>query len=118
VAVRARARLSGDVPNLPVERAVLVQLEPTGAGAFTGEVRRTDVVEAGDVVRLDDHAWPEAAQMMIVGRVTSVEPSESEPLRSRIAVAPQFQIGQVSYATLLVEEAVVGAGADDGDGAP
>ncbi|MEQ8850377.1 MAG: hypothetical protein RIB32_01185 [Phycisphaerales bacterium] len=67
-------------------------LTPTGDGALRG-----DVMSAGDAppeiaegatVRLRDDAWPEHAQMLIVGTVERVEPHKDDPLRRVVTVRP------------------------------
>ena len=45
----------------------------------------------GQVVRLSDGRWPGAAQMLLVGKVVSVEPSPDNPLRRLVVVAPVIE---------------------------
>jgi hypothetical protein len=93
-----------DEPGAPVERAALVQLEPTGGGDLIGAISQDAAIEPGDVVRLDDPAWPPTAQMLVVGHVESVEPDEREPLRDLVRVQPRFEASRVAYVTLIVEQ--------------
>jgi len=111
----------GDMKNVP-----LIQLHPTGTGRLAGELDRTVVVNAGDIVRLNDpHTWPRTAQMMVVGVVSSVEVNDREPLLNTITVKPRFQVRQVATLTLIVEQAFAGgdlaadaSGADAGGTTP
>jgi len=86
----------------PLADGRLIQVHPTGTGAFLADVER-DVVFVGDRVRLDDPAWPRSAQAMVLGDVQSVDVNDAEPLRNTITVRPLFHVSQVATVTLLVE---------------
>lgn len=101
--IRARVTPKED-PARPADECPLILLEPTGTGTFTGDVKGSVVVAEGDVVRLDDPKWPPTAQMMTVGLVESIAPSPEEPLRNRIRVRPVYQVQEVAYATLIIQE--------------
>lgn len=95
------------------ERGPTCLLEPTGRGQLRGRVEDTGgggpppALEPGMVVRLlDPDVWPASAQMLIVGRVISVEPLPQQPLRRMITVEPEFRIDRASTVTLrLLEQA-------------
>ena len=93
-----------DNPDLPLEDATLAQLLPTGGGAFTAEIDRTRDAGRGDLVRLDDAGWPPTAQMMVLGEIVSVETNETEPLRNTVVVRPFYQVRQLAYVTLIIED--------------
>jgi len=74
-------------------------LQPRGDGTLVGDVedRRealtNTVIEPkiGAEVRLrDPNHWPRSAQMLLVGRVESVEPSPKQPLRKVVTVRPSI----------------------------
>jgi len=101
-----------DQPELDHDRAIPMQLEPTGLGTFVARVSREYVIGVGDVVRLDDDTWPRAAQWTIVGEVESVRVDDEEPLRNVVTIRPRFQLQQVAQVTLLIERAATAE--DDG----
>ncbi len=92
-----------DHPELDLVRAVSIHLEPTGRGAFTGEVEKTVVLDKGDIVRLDDPAWPRTAQMMVLGEIDAITVNDREPLRHTITVEPLYAVTDVASMTLIVE---------------
>ena len=59
-----------------------MQLTPVGDGTLRGDVDRTTIVSVGDEVKLFDESWTLPAQGMSIGRVESIAPKESEPLRN------------------------------------
>ncbi|RMH28964.1 MAG: hypothetical protein D6693_02800 [Planctomycetota bacterium] len=78
-------------------------LEGAGDGTLTGDMVGEAVgVEPGMVVRLRDEAWPEIAQMLVLGRVESVERKENG--RLRIAVRPAADPARVSEVVIRVPE--------------
>lgn len=98
-------------PDRPAD-SLVVQLEPTGIGGFVGDaetggfvadVDRLSVVAIGDLVRLDDRAWPLGAQQMILGRVVSIETRRDQPLRRTLVVRPEFRLTDVAGVTLVAE---------------
>lgn len=92
-----------DQREIPISRAARVQLQPVGNGTLRGDVDRATPVAPNDLVKLLDDTWPPAAQGMVVGRVESVEPKETEPLRNTVIVRPQYHVSQVAYVTLKLE---------------
>ncbi|MEC9374150.1 MAG: rod shape-determining protein MreC [Planctomycetota bacterium] len=79
------------------------QLEPLGDGRLTGPLHSAaEGVEPGQVVRLNDPDWPPGAQMLILGRVDSIAPSEQNPLRSIITVRPDMDLTRVREVVLRV----------------
>lgn len=80
-------------------------LRPTGEGTLRGDVQdAADVggaeLAVGQVVRLDDPTWPAHAQMLIVGRVVSVESPVDAPLRRVVVVRPTVDLPRVTEVTL------------------
>lgn len=74
---------------------IMCGLAPVGNGTLRGDIinePNRPPVDVGPIVgqdvRLDDRNWPAAAQMLIVGRVETVENSPSSPGRKRVIVRP------------------------------
>lgn len=63
---------------------------------FEGDERSPLLPEIGSVVRLSDDVWPESAQMLVVGRVESVDRDEQQPLRFIVTVRPEVDLTRVS----------------------
>lgn len=90
-------------------------LVPVGDGTLKGDVLRMGAdagTEAatppampaiGQIVRLDDADWPESSRMLVVGRVESVAPSPSDPLRSVVVVRPTVNIERLSEVLLRLQ---------------
>jgi len=109
-----RARVS---PSDRPEAGQLIQLEPlglsgfraTGSGAiaegegFVGDIELRSGVAIGDVVRLEDPAWPPTAQQMIIGRVVAIEDKRDQPLRQRAVIRPYWMLSELSYVTIVTE---------------
>ncbi len=73
-------------------------LTPTADGTLQGPLEdRRDVSgtpiepKVGQLVRLSDQRWPESAQMLIVGKVTSIEAAPQGPLRKVVVVSPSVE---------------------------
>lgn len=90
-------------------------LEPVGDGTLKGDVLRIGagspeatgalpVPVVGQIVRLDDTAWPDSSSMLIVGRVESVSTSPDDPLRPVIVVRPTINIERLSEVLLRVQD--------------
>lgn len=83
-------------------------LEPIGDGRFRGQVESPEGAESvkmpspGFTVRLEDARWPKNAQMLIIGRVETVEKDAASPLRTVITVVPTMPIERVSEMTLRI----------------
>lgn len=82
-----------------------VVLMPTGLGTLAGPVLNIDGkgtgvnVTEGMVVRLDQRgAWPEHAQMLVVGRVTRV--TEQGNGRKIVTVAPLYDLSRIGEVTI------------------
>ncbi len=91
-------------------------LRGRGDGALEGDlVAEARGIEPGQLVRLRDEAWPEIAQMLVLGRVAEVERKENG--RLRVVVVPDVDPARVSEVVVRVPEAAPGptAGAG-GDG--
>jgi cell shape-determining protein MreC len=75
------------------------RLTPIGDGTLKGPVEdRRDPTNAqaiepavGQVVRLSDGRWPTSSQMLLIGKVTKVEPSPDGPLRKLVTVTPSIE---------------------------
>ena len=91
--------VTGDPP-----RNVVVHLEAPGDGTLRGEVDRATGIAVGDVARLNDPDWPEAARSRLLGRVESVEFMDEAPLRRLVIIRPGYQAHQVDTITLLIEQ--------------
>jgi len=67
-----------------------------GKGTLEGDLARDAVgVEPGQIVRVRDESWPEAAQMLILGRIELVAEKENAPLRLRVVVRPDLELERV-----------------------
>lgn len=92
------------------------QFRPTGEGTLLADAVGADDasrMEVGDVVRLDDETWPSAASMLILGRVTRVEPTD-DPLFHRVVVAPLSDLARLRSIVLFIpEESGVSGGGQD-----
>ena len=96
------------------ELGIPLQLEPIGMTGFrasnegsdevfAGDIERRAGVAVGDVVRLEDPAWPATAQQMILGRVVAIEDKRDQPLRQRAIVRPYWYLSEMAYVTLVTE---------------
>ena len=101
--------LPADDPAAEIADAPRLQLVAHGE-FLVGDLDRNLVVQAGDVVRLSDPAWPDSAQGMILGTVKSVEPKDLQPLNNRITVEPTFYAHDVASVTLKIERLAAGEG--------
>lgn len=77
------------------------KLQPTGDGTLVGDVgdvgaRGTQSIQPGQIVRLLDRQWPASAQMLVLGRVETVEPAPDSPLRPVITVRPTVTLERVT----------------------
>ena len=100
-----RAVVGAPAPELdPTARQEVVHLEPAGDGTFVADIDRSRVVLEGDVVRLEDNAWPRTAQQMVIGHVTVISDKDQQPLRRRITVEPLYQVHEVAEVILLIED--------------
>jgi len=102
------------------EIGIALQLEPMGVagfrsaaggdaqeiGGFAGDIERRAGVAIGDVVRLEDPAWPATAQQMILGRVVAIEDKRDQPLRQRAIIRPFWNLAEMAYVTLITETEV------------
>lgn len=88
---------------------ITARLEPAGDGLLRGPVedRRDDatqqplVPKPGQTVRLfDPESWPKNAQMLVIGKVESVEAAADQPLRKVITVRPTTRLERVSEVVL------------------
>lgn len=101
--VRARV-VPKDTPGLPMDEAALIHLEPLKSSKFKAEADQNEIIEVGDLVRLEDRSWPRTAQAMVIGVVESVAVNDREPLRNTIIVRPNYQLREVAYVTLIVDD--------------
>ena len=85
-------------------RTVRCQVRGTSAGTLRGDLAEGAAgVEPGQEVRLLDSAWPESAQMLILGRVERApERKENAPLRLVVTVRPDVQLDRVQTVALRV----------------
>ena len=111
---RTRVDASGMTESIGLTE--IVAIEPVGDGTFTGVVDRRENVREGDFVLLDDSRWPQSAQALIVGRIEDVVVDDDEPLRDRLTVRPEFQVNQLSEATLVADPIEVGTTNGGGGG--
>ncbi|MAI66586.1 MAG: hypothetical protein CMJ26_01755 [Phycisphaerae bacterium] len=82
------------VPSHPLQDArppllAEILLTPTGEGTFTSEVPANKGILKGDLVILDDPAWPQLGIGLGLGVVASIEQLDEAPLRQSIMVYPR-----------------------------
>jgi len=97
-------------PRIEDDRARTL-LKPTGDGTLQGDIERDAEVRQGDLVYLDDPAWPDTARSMIIGRVIAIHQKDQNPLRDQIIVRPRRTAKDLASVTIKVERP-----APDGDG--
>lgn len=96
-------------------RGLQCLLRPVGDGLLKGDVAydagsdqqapgAASPIAAGQIVRLDDGAWPASAQMLIIGRIESVEPAPDSPLRQIITVRPTVALDRVTEVIVRISE--------------
>ncbi len=97
------------------------QLSPAGDGTLTGPLQwdpdrpwADEAVREGMEVRLDDPTWARVAQMLVVGKVESVESSEATPERRIVRVRPVYRLDRVSELVVRMPE----GGSGETGGAP
>ncbi len=92
------------------------QFRPTGDGALladavgAGDAAR---IQPGHIVRLADETWPSAASMLILGRVTRVEPTD-DPLFYRVTAVPLADVARLRSIILVIPDASAEARGDGG----
>lgn len=94
-------------------RGVRCSLRPTGDGALRGDAAHDETdpeaserIAVGQTVRLDDPAWPGGAQMLVLGRVESVEPAPDSPLRRVVVVRPRVALDRVTEVIVRTSESL------------
>lgn len=95
--------VSGDV-------RLMCRLSPAPDGVLQGPVEFAEprpgeppvVLEPGMLVRLRDDQWPDAAQMLEIGRIVDVQPNPAQPLRWIITVRPRLTLDRVSQVVLRI----------------
>lgn len=109
-------------------RGPVCQLTPDGRGRLEGPVRSDTIVrdpvtgvatpiEPGMIVRFEETPpeWPRSANMLIVGRVVSVEPLPNQPQRLIVTVEPVYapdRVTEVTIRSLFVGERIAPSPAD------
>jgi len=84
-------------------------LTPRGDGTLSGPVEDAGAtigegasLAVGQRVRLDDRAWPESAQQLVLGEVERIEPNPEQPLRRMIVVRPLVDLSRISEVVLRI----------------
>ncbi len=80
-------------------------LTPGPDGTLRGPVEDARGIEPtpGLIVRLaDTDRWPASAQMLLLGKVESVEPDPNQPLRKTVTVRPTLKLERVSEVVLRI----------------
>jgi cell shape-determining protein MreC len=100
-----RARVAPGKPgDVPADQMPVVQLAALGDGTLSGDAPQDRQIAPGDRVLLFDHAWPDAAQAMVLGKIESITPKDEQPLRDRLVVRPIYPLEGLARLTLVVEE--------------
>lgn len=90
-------------------------LTPQGDGTLRGDLEAAGpdaqgtAVAIGQTVRLRDEAWPEHAQMLVLGRIERIEPRPEAPLRSVITVRPT--VDPLQAAEVVIRSPITAGGA-------
>lgn len=98
--IRARVMLDDDAGS-----GLECLLSPSADNTLRGPVEDARGIEPspGQIVRLaDSDRWPASAQMLLVGRVESVEPDPNQPLRKVVIVRPSLKLDRVSEVVLRI----------------
>ncbi len=93
-----------------LDSGIQCRLEPIGGGLLRGPASWVDNTEreepveltVGMVVRLRDDTWPRSAQMLVLGKVTALDPAPDEPTRTMVTVSPTVPLQRVSEVVLRV----------------
>jgi cell shape-determining protein MreC len=88
-----------------------IQFAAAGDGRLVGDLDRAVVINLGDTVLLADFSWPDSAQGLVIGNVTSVEPKDVNPLLNTVTVEPRYRARQVASVTVIIERFTEPAGA-------
>jgi len=90
---------------VPAERRrQAVQFQPEGADRFAAQLHQRVAAEVGDVAHLRDDFWPPAAQGLVLGRVTAIEPVDDPPLRKRITIEPMVNLNYLTEVTVILPQ--------------
>lgn len=92
-----------DRRDVPTDAAPQVQLTAQNDGSLTAEIASEHDINVGDVIKLTDQRWPQAAQARIVGYVERIDPKHDAPLRNIITVRPLYQPHEIARVTLMIE---------------
>ena len=108
ITAKAQGRLEAAV-MIEDGRSAACLLAPVGDGTLRGDVLYNEgdpgasqAVAVGQTVRLSDDAWPDSAQMLVVGTVESVEPAPDSPLRPVVVVRPLVTLERVTEVIVRV----------------
>ncbi len=95
--------LPADDPVADVRSRPHIQFVADGHGGLVGDLDREVVINLDDTVLLADLSWPDSAQGLIIGNVTSVEPKDLQPLLNTVTVQPKFHARHVASVTVIIE---------------
>ena len=99
-----------DDPAADDQNGPHIQFVADGRGGLAGDLDREVVINLDDIVRLSDFSWPDSAQGLIIGYVTSVKPKDLQPLLNTVTVRPKFRAHLVASVTVLIERFTEPAG--------
>lgn len=91
------------------------QFRPTGRGTLIAEKVGADNasrISPGDIARLADETWPSAASMLILGRVSRVEPTD-DPLFYQVTITPLADLARLRSIILSIPDNSQDAAAGD-----
>jgi hypothetical protein len=85
-------------------------LTPNGDGTLSGPVMEPAALATGPQLALGqdvrllgrDGSWPTSAQMLLIGRVVSIDPAPGQPLRRWVTVEPLVELRTISQAVLRI----------------
>jgi hypothetical protein len=78
-----------------------IVVQPTDGGIFISEVHANSEVLEGDLVILDDPAWPISGKGLILGEVRSIRQLDEAPLRNFLTIEPRRRAREYTIVVVL-----------------
>jgi hypothetical protein len=78
-----------------------IVVQPTDGGIFISEVHANSGVLEGDLVILDDPAWPISGKGLILGEVRNIRQLDEAPLRNFLTIEPRRRAREYTIVVVL-----------------